>query len=65
MTAPRGFPDRIWVVFFHGNGERHTFFKEPLEGMAKWAKGLNATVVEYQCSGVAHVPPPPKKTKKS
>lgn len=61
MTAPRGFSDRVWVVIFHHNGERHTFAQEPIGGMTEWSKGLNATVVEYKFVKVVHTPPPKKK----
>jgi hypothetical protein len=60
MTAPRGLPDRVWLVIWP-NGERHVFHKEPLEGMAEWSKGVPATVAEYRFEKVTHVPPPPKK----
>lgn len=60
MTAPPGLPDRIWVVI-RPSGERDLIHKEPLEGMAVWAKGVDATIVEYKLSAVVHVPPPKKR----
>lgn len=60
MTAPRGLPDRLWVVI-RPNGERHFLTKEPLEGMGAWAKGLDVTIVEYAFSKITHTPPPKKK----
>jgi hypothetical protein len=44
------------------NGERTYMTKVPLEGsILEWAKGANATVVEYPFGAVVHTPPPPKK----
>ena len=38
--------------------------KEPLEGIAAWMKGVDATVVAYQFVEVVHTPPPKKKKAK-
>lgn len=60
MTAPRGLPDRIWVVI-RPNGERAFIYKEPLEGITAWAKGVDATIAEYRFAAITHTPPPKKK----
>lgn len=60
MSAPRGLPARIWVVV-RPTGERDYLDKEPLEGIAAWAKGLNATIAVYPFGDVIHMPPPAKK----
>ncbi len=54
-----GVPNRIWVVI--RPGERHLILKEPIEGIAVWAKGVDATVLEYTFAAVIHTPPPKKK----
>lgn len=59
-APPRGFPGRLWVVVFP-DGEKHFLTKEPLEGIAAWVKGVNATVSEYRFNVVTHTPPPKKK----
>jgi hypothetical protein len=61
MTAPRGLPDRIWVVI-RANGERHLVTKEFMEGMAEWAKGTDVTIAEYGFVAITHTPPLKKKT---
>jgi len=61
-SAPPNLPERVWIVI-RPSGERDLLYKEPLEGIAAWAKGLNATVAEYRFSGVAHAAP--KKAKKT
>ena len=54
-----GAPKKIWLVF--ANGERHLITREPLEGIAAWAKGSNATVVEYRFAEVVYAPQEKKK----
>ena len=55
-------PERLWLVI-QPSGERHFLVKEPLEGIAVWCAGLDATVVEYRLATVMHTPPPKKKAK--
>jgi len=57
--APAGLPPRIWLVI-EANGKRHFVEKELLGGAAEWAKGTNATVIEYKFETVAYQPPPKK-----
>lgn len=59
-TAPLGLPNKIWFVIWP-NGERNFLHREPLEGIAAWAKGVNATIVEYTFKAVVHTPPPAEK----
>lgn len=59
-SLPPGAPSKIWLVL-QPSGERHFLHKEPLEGIAAWAKGVNATVTEYEFAGVVHTPPPKRK----
>jgi hypothetical protein len=59
--APPNLPDRIWLVV-RANGERHFLERDVLGGLAAWAKGSDATVVEYRFTAVVHKPlPKPKK----
>jgi hypothetical protein len=60
MTPP-GLPERIWIVIRRPNGERDVIHREPLEGILAWAKGVDATIAEYQFTAVVHTPPPEKK----
>lgn len=60
MSTPIGLPDRIWVVI-RPSGERDLIHREPLEGMAAWAEGVDATIAEYGFVAVTHTPPPKKK----
>lgn len=55
MTPP-GLPDRLWLVI-RSTGECDFLRKEPLEGMAEWAKGLEVTIAEYRFRAVVHTPP--------
>jgi hypothetical protein len=59
-SPPVGIPDRIWVVI-RPSGERDFIHREPLEGIAAWAKGVNATIAEYRFASVTHAAPPKKK----
>jgi hypothetical protein len=59
-SPPVGIPDRIWVVI-RPSGERDFIHREPLEGIAAWAKGVNATIAEYCFAAVTHAAPPKKK----
>jgi len=59
-STPVGLPDRIWVVI-RPSGERDFIHREPLEGIAAWAKGVNATIAEYRFTAVTHAAPPKKK----
>jgi hypothetical protein len=52
-TAPPGSPRRLWLVI-KPSGERHFIEKEPLGGVAEWAKGLDVTILEYQFAAVVH-----------
>jgi len=63
MSAPH-LPGRIWLVI-ESDGKRHFIDKELLGGIAEWAKGTDATVVEYRFAAVVHAPPPKKKAPKS
>lgn len=56
VVTPSGLPTRIWIVT-RPTGERDFLYRKPLEGVAAWAKGLNATVAEYRFAAVVHVPP--------
>jgi len=60
MNAPNGLPEKIWLVRWP-NGTQHFVTKELLGGASEWAKGTNATVVEYNFGAVAYSPPPPPK----
>lgn len=51
--APPGSPPRLWLVI-KPSGERHFIEKEPLGGVAEWAKGLDVTILEYQFTAVVH-----------
>lgn len=53
MSAPRGLPERIWVVTLPG-GQRHFIDKPFLDGIAEWAKGMNVTIVEYHFAQIVH-----------
>lgn len=61
---PPGAPEKIWLVALP-TGERHFVDKPMLDGIDKWAKGSNVTVLEYLFVAVVHVPskapavPPP------
>jgi hypothetical protein len=59
-SPPVGLPDRIWVVI-RPSGERDFIHREPLEGIAAWAKGVNATIAEYRFAAVTHAAPPKKR----
>ncbi len=59
-AAAVGLQKRLWMVV-RSNGERHLIHKEPIEGIAEWAKGSDSTVAEYQLAAVVHTPPPVKK----
>jgi hypothetical protein len=43
------------------SGERDLIHREPLEGMAAWARGVDATIAEYRFAAVTHAAPPKKK----
>ncbi len=58
-TPPPNLPPKIWVIL--RTGERHLILKEPIEGITAWAKGTDATVLEYTFVAVIHTPPPKKK----
>ncbi len=62
-APPPGLSDRVWVVV-RPSGERHFVDQEPLEGIAAWAKGVDATITEYRFTAVVHEAPrkPKKKT---
>ena len=59
--APLGLPNRIWIVVFRSNGERHLIYKEPIEGIAAWAAGSDAIVAEYRFGALVHGPAEEKK----
>ena len=61
VLVPPGVPERIWLV--SRPGELHYIHKEPNEGIDAWAKGVDATVIEYRFAAVTHTPPPKKKAK--
>lgn len=52
-AAPRGAPDRLWLVVLP-SGERHHIDREPEGGIQAWAQGVNATILEYRFSAVVH-----------
>lgn len=57
-TPPPGVAPRIWLVIWP-DGQRNYIEKEPLGGMPAWAKGVNATILEYTFGGVRMVLRPP------
>jgi hypothetical protein len=59
-SLPAGLPARIWVVI-RPSGETDYLRREPLGGIENWAKGLEATIVEYRFSKITHTAPTKKK----
>lgn len=56
-VAPLSGPlERLWLVV-RPSGERHYMDREPPEGILVWAKGLDATIIEYRAAGVIYRPP--------
>jgi len=56
MKPPRGLPDRVWVVVLP-TGERHIIDKPFLDGITKWAEGMDVTIAEYVFIEIVHRPP--------
>lgn len=52
LTGPL---ERLWLVI-RPSGERHYMDREPPEGILTWAKGLDATIIEYRAVGIIHRP---------
>lgn len=50
MGKPNG---KLWIVV-RENGEHYLLEREPLEGVARWAKGQNVTVLEYSFAKVVY-----------
>lgn len=57
MNAPRGFPERVWVVI-RPSGERDIL--DRIENIEEWAEGMDVTIAEYRFAEVVHTPPPTK-----
>ena len=49
--------ERIWIVKRLDNGESHTLYKEPLEGIERWAAGQKVIIVEFVRKGVVYPAP--------
>lgn len=57
-APPPGVAPKIWLVIWP-DGQRNYIHR--IDDIAAWAKGVNATVIEYRFSEVIHNPPPVKK----
>lgn len=47
---------KLWIIYRPG-GEHYILTKEPLGGIAAWAKGQDVSVAEYTLSRVVYQPP--------
>lgn len=55
-VPPPGHPAKVWIII-RPSGERYYVDREPEEGIASWARGLDATITEYVFAAVRHTPP--------
>jgi hypothetical protein len=62
--APLSLPQRLWLVI-QPNGQQHFVSRESLEGIAEWAKGSDATVIEYGFVVTVYEPPAEPSERKS